>query len=57
LNRYLGTQYRPTNNKIIIIIIIVKYRDNFTFYLCHEDVWGSGDVAPPFLTSATYEGE
>jgi hypothetical protein len=20
--------------------------------LCHEDIWGSGDIAPPFLTSA-----
>jgi hypothetical protein len=25
--------------------------------LCHEDIWGSGGVAPPFLTSALHGGE
>jgi hypothetical protein len=25
--------------------------------LCHEDVWGSGGTAPPFLTSAVDGGE
>jgi hypothetical protein len=25
--------------------------------LCHEDVWGSGGIASPFLTSALYGGE
>jgi hypothetical protein len=20
--------------------------------VCHEDIWGNGDIAPPFLTSA-----
>jgi hypothetical protein len=25
--------------------------------LCHEDIWGSGGIAPPFLTSALDWGE
>jgi hypothetical protein len=25
--------------------------------LCHEDIWGSGGIAPPFLTSTVDEGE
>jgi hypothetical protein len=25
--------------------------------LCHEDIWGSGGIAPPFLTSALDGGE
>jgi hypothetical protein len=23
----------------------------------HEDIWGSGGIAPPFSTSALYEGK
>jgi hypothetical protein len=29
----------------------------FNSTLCHEDVWGSGGIAPPFLTSALDGGE
>jgi hypothetical protein len=25
--------------------------------LCHEDIWGSGGIAPPFLTSTLGGGE
>jgi hypothetical protein len=25
--------------------------------LCHKDIWGSGGIAPPFLTSALDGGE
>jgi hypothetical protein len=25
--------------------------------VCHEDIWGNGDIAPPFLTSALDGGE
>jgi hypothetical protein len=27
------------------------------FFLCHEDLWGSGGIASPFLTSAVDGGE
>jgi hypothetical protein len=27
------------------------------FAICHEDIWGSGGIAPPFLTSALDRGE
>jgi hypothetical protein len=28
-----------------------------TYALCHEDIWESGGIAPPFLTSALDGGE
>jgi hypothetical protein len=33
--------------------LIYKYKDKFLpVFNCHEDVWGSEGIAPPFLTSA-----
>jgi hypothetical protein len=32
-------------------------RANVKLFLCHEGVWGSGGIAPPFLTSALDGGE
>jgi hypothetical protein len=29
----------------------------FNYALCHEDMWGSGGIAPPFLTSELDGGE
>jgi hypothetical protein len=44
-----------TNTIIIIIIIIMKVNSLCLINLspCHEDIYGSGGIAPPFLTGCT----
>jgi hypothetical protein len=51
-NRYLGTQYRPTNNNNKNNNYIGKVVCVLNYALCHEDRRGVGVKFHTFLTSA-----
>jgi hypothetical protein len=44
-------QQHKTTTKVKLTLCLINKA------LCHEDIWGSGGIAPPFLTSALDGGE
>jgi hypothetical protein len=55
LNKNATTKFEYSKNSISIESFMVKAKLSLCLIssaLCHEDMWGSGGIAPPFLTLA-----
>jgi hypothetical protein len=47
----INVGFDVTSTAVKLFLFLISYA------LCHEDIWGSGGIAPPFLTSAIDGGE
>jgi hypothetical protein len=47
----------PITRRYIVSVLTALLNGKDKVAICHEDVWGSGGIAPPFLTSLLDVGE